>query len=318
MPEFQAALLIAQMARIEAQAATRTANATYLTSMLNQIPGIAAARMYDGCTRNAYHLYMFRYDKSRFAGLPRSAFLKALAAEGVPASGGYRPLNAEPFLKEALNARGYKRLFPAKTLSEWHERNRCPVNDRLCEEAVWFTQTILLAPRESMELIADAIRKIQGTPTDCQGRRAAMRTFARIVSAGLLTAAWVWAQSTKTSGAEIRSLLDRACVSCHSGAAGRRRLEPGFTGRNDQRREVRRCRRPGQRECEPALPARRCDRPGGAHAARRHAASGEQIALLKKWIDEGAVWPAVAEAGNNPRPGSIGRMSSLCGRRFRP
>jgi len=163
MPEFQAALLTAQMARIEAQAATRTSNATYLTSMLNQIAGIAAARMYDGCTRNAYHLYLFRYDKSRFADLPRSAFLKALAAEGVPASGGYRPLNAEPFLQEALSARGYKRLFPAKTLSEWRERNRCPVNDRLCEEAVWFSQYILLAPRKSMELIADAIRKRQAS-----------------------------------------------------------------------------------------------------------------------------------------------------------
>jgi len=117
--------------------------------------------MYAGCTRNAYHLYMFRYDKSQFAGLPRAAFLKALAAEGVPASGGYRPLNTEPFLKEALSARGYQRLFPAKALAEWEERNRCPVNDRLCEEAVWFSQTVLLAPRRSMELIADAIRKLQ-------------------------------------------------------------------------------------------------------------------------------------------------------------
>jgi dTDP-4-amino-4,6-dideoxygalactose transaminase len=161
MPEFQAALLMAQMTRIEAQAAARMSNATYLTSMLNQMPGITAARTYEGCTRNAYHLYMFRYDKSQFAGLPRAAFLKALAAEGVPASGGYRPLNTEPFLKEALNARGYQRLFPPKALAAWEERNRCPVNDRLCEEAVWFSQTVLLAPRRSMELIADAIRKLQ-------------------------------------------------------------------------------------------------------------------------------------------------------------
>ena len=36
------------------------------------------------CTRNAYHLYMFRYDPARFAGLPREIFLKALAAEGIP------------------------------------------------------------------------------------------------------------------------------------------------------------------------------------------------------------------------------------------
>ena len=72
MPEFQAALLMAQMTRIEAQAKTRTENARYLKSLLKEIPGIAPARMYDGCTRNAYHLYMFRYDKSQFAGLPRS------------------------------------------------------------------------------------------------------------------------------------------------------------------------------------------------------------------------------------------------------
>jgi hypothetical protein len=35
------------------------------------------------------------------------------------------------------------------------------VNDRLCGEAVWLTQTMLLAPRSSMDLIADAMRKIQ-------------------------------------------------------------------------------------------------------------------------------------------------------------
>ena len=274
MPEFQAALLTAQMARIEAQAATRTSNATYLTSMLNQITGIAAARMYDGCTRNAYHLYMFRYDKSQFAGLPRSAFLKALAAEGIPASGGYRPLNAEPFLNEALNARGYKRLFPAKTLSEWHERNRCPVNDRVCEEAVWFSQYILLAPRKSMELIADAIRKIQVSADRLPRRRTAMRTFARIVSAWLLAAAWALAQTPKTSGEEIRSLLDSTCVSCHSGAqaAGGLSLDsPAGIAKGGKSGAVV---VPGNASCESAVPARRFVRPGSANAARHHAASG--------------------------------------------
>jgi dTDP-4-amino-4,6-dideoxygalactose transaminase len=161
MPEFQAALLLAQMTRIEAQAKTRAENASYLTSMLKEIPGIAPARMYDGCTRNAYHLYMFRYLKQHFAGLPRSAFLKALAAEGVPASGGYRPLNTQPFLKDTLHRRGYQRIFSSKEIAMWEERNRCPANDGLCEEAVWFVQTMLLAPRQSMEQIAEAIRKIQ-------------------------------------------------------------------------------------------------------------------------------------------------------------
>jgi dTDP-4-amino-4,6-dideoxygalactose transaminase len=166
MPEFQAALLTAQMTRIEAHAQARTENARYLTYMLKEIPGIAPARMYDGCSRNAYHLYMFRYDKRQFAGLSREQFLKALAAEGIPASGGYSPLNTQPFLKTALHSRGYQRIFSAREIAAWEERNHCPANDRLCTEAVWFVQTMLLAPRTSMEQIAEAIRKIQRYATD--------------------------------------------------------------------------------------------------------------------------------------------------------
>jgi perosamine synthetase len=161
MTEFQGALLMAQMTRIEAHAKTRTENARYLTSLLKDIPGIAPARMYDGCTRSAFHLFMFRYDKTRFANLSRSVFLRALGADGVPASGGYMPLNTQAFLQNALASRGYKRLFPEKVLAEWSERTRCPVNDRLCDEAVWFTQNMLLAPRSAMDQIAEAVRKVQ-------------------------------------------------------------------------------------------------------------------------------------------------------------
>ena len=161
MTEFQAALLTAQMTRLESQARTRDANAEYLTSLLGQIPGITPARMYDGCTRNAYHLYMFRYDPAQFAGLSRAAFLKALVAEGVPAAGGYSPLNKEPFLEDAFSTRGFQAIYSKSQLDAWRERNRCPENDRLCAEAVWLGQTMLLGPREDMDDIAAAIHKVQ-------------------------------------------------------------------------------------------------------------------------------------------------------------
>ncbi|MGH9370058.1 MAG: DegT/DnrJ/EryC1/StrS family aminotransferase, partial [Vicinamibacterales bacterium] len=119
------------------------------------------ARMYDGCTRNAWHLYMFRYDSQQFSGLPRAAFLKALAAEGVPASGGYSPLNKQPFLEQALTSRGFSAIYSQDVLQSWRERNRCPENDRLCTEAVWLTQTMLLGPRRDMDDIADAVLKIR-------------------------------------------------------------------------------------------------------------------------------------------------------------
>ena len=86
LTEFQAGLLLAQMTRLEDQSKTREENARYLTQRLREIPGILPAKMHEGCTRNAYHLYMFRYDPGPFAGLPRERFLKALSAEGVPCS----------------------------------------------------------------------------------------------------------------------------------------------------------------------------------------------------------------------------------------
>jgi dTDP-4-amino-4,6-dideoxygalactose transaminase len=122
--------------------------------------------MYPGCTRNAYHLYMSRYRKEQFAGLPRARFLKALAAEGIPASSGYTPLNTQPFIKEVLRSRGYQRLFSKERLRQWEEQNQCPANDQLCEQAVWFTQNMLLGPRRDMEQIAEAIRKIQASAAE--------------------------------------------------------------------------------------------------------------------------------------------------------
>ena len=161
LTEFQAALLLAQMTRLEEQSKKREQNAAHLTTRLAQIPGIAPAKMYDGCTRNAWHLYMFRYDASQFSGLSRAAFLKALAAEGIPASGGYSPLNTQPFLEETLSGRGFKAIYSAETLRAWREHNRCPQNDRLCSEAVWLTQTMLLGPRQDMDDIADAVAKVR-------------------------------------------------------------------------------------------------------------------------------------------------------------
>ena len=161
LTEFQAAILTAQMTRLQEQARTRDQNAAHLTRLLSQIPGITPARMYDGCTRNAYHLYMFRYDPSRFDGLPRAAFIKALAAEGIPTQGGYSPLNKQPFLDDAFSAPGFRTIYSKARIDEWRDRNECPQNDRLCTEGVWIVQTMLLGSRQDMEDIAEAVRKVQ-------------------------------------------------------------------------------------------------------------------------------------------------------------
>ncbi|MFN7920899.1 MAG: DegT/DnrJ/EryC1/StrS family aminotransferase [Bryobacteraceae bacterium] len=169
LTEFQGSLLSTQMNRIETNAKLRDANAAYLSEMLAKIPGISPVKNYPGCTRSAWHLYMLRYDKEAFAGVSRDKFLKALAAEGVRGSGGYTPLNKEPFLESTILGKSYRRIYPEKVLNEWKERNQCPRNDKLCEQAVWFTQTTLLGSRTDMEQIVEAIAKIQARAGELRG-----------------------------------------------------------------------------------------------------------------------------------------------------
>ncbi|WP_375583039.1 DegT/DnrJ/EryC1/StrS family aminotransferase [Cyclobacterium xiamenense] len=161
MTEFQGNLLTTQMDVLSSQASTRSLNATYLTELLHEIPGIYPAKLYPGVTQSAYHLYMFRYDKREFADMPRSRFLQALAAEGVPCSGGYRSMNKEDYVQRLAKNRHYLKLYGEKAMQEWVETSSCPQNDLLCEQAIWFTQSMLLGTKNDMEQIAEALVKIR-------------------------------------------------------------------------------------------------------------------------------------------------------------
>ena len=160
MAEYQAAILLAQMERLEEQTALRMANATYLSSKLDPIPGIVPHKLYDGVTRAAYHMYSFRYLQDQFGGVPRSKFLQALSAEGVRCSGGYGPLNKQDFLEHTFQSKNFKKMYSPEQLERARQMNECPENDRLCSEAVWFFQSLLLGSRKDMDDIANAIEKI--------------------------------------------------------------------------------------------------------------------------------------------------------------
>jgi dTDP-4-amino-4,6-dideoxygalactose transaminase len=161
MDEFHAAMASVQLTRIEHQAETRDGNAEYLTKLLNEIPGVQVAKRYAGCTRSAWHLFIFRYRKDDFAGLPKAKLVRALNAEGIPAAAGYGPLNRESFLNAALTSRHFQSIYSKERLARWQERNECPQNERLCAEALWIPHSALLGTRVDMEKIAGAVRKTQ-------------------------------------------------------------------------------------------------------------------------------------------------------------
>ncbi len=160
MQEFQAVILMSQLKRLQSDAKKRSENAAYLTKRLKEIPGIIPHKLYDGVTRAAFHLYPFRYKKEQFNNVPRNVFLRALSREGIPCSGGYGPQYKDGLIEDALQSRGYKRLFSAKRLKKYREENHYPDNDQLCREAVWLGQQMLLTGKKDMDDIADAIIKI--------------------------------------------------------------------------------------------------------------------------------------------------------------
>jgi len=160
MQQIQALTLLSQMGRIEKDADIRLENAKYLDKKLNEIPGIKTYKLVTENARSAYHMYPFRFISEEFGNVSRTKFMEALRAEGIPCSSGYGQQNKDGLIEEALNSRGYKRLFSEKRLNQWREENVLPGNDQLAKEVVTFYQSILLGSKSDMDDIVNAVTKI--------------------------------------------------------------------------------------------------------------------------------------------------------------
>jgi dTDP-4-amino-4,6-dideoxygalactose transaminase len=162
MTEFQAAILLAQLTRLEGQTLRRQANARILTAGLQGFAGISTLRDDPRHTRRSYHFYAFRVDEGRL-GLPRDLFLKALVAEGVPAWAGWPvPLYENPLFqgrKEGAEGCPLSCPYYAGDLPDYAAVS-CPVCEQVCADVCWIDHRALLAEREDMERIVAAVEKV--------------------------------------------------------------------------------------------------------------------------------------------------------------
>jgi len=163
MTEYQAAIGLAQLKRLEEQTRQREENAAYLREQIKDIPGILPYELHKNATRAIFHLFPFRYKKDQFHGMPRRKFIEAVGAEGIRCSSGYTPLNDMEYLRDAFQTKIFKKAYPEEMLDfdAYVERNKCPQNDQLCEEAIWIFQNNLLGTKSDMDDIASAIEKVQ-------------------------------------------------------------------------------------------------------------------------------------------------------------
>jgi len=162
MTEFQAAILLAQLTRLDEQVTRRQENARKLDQALSDFPGIEPLKNNPQVWRRSYHLYCFRYLPEQLRGVSRDRFIQALNAEGIPCSGGYpHPLYKNPLFQR----KGYGPQFCPLSCPYYGKRvdyaqTHCPVAEKICEQAVWLTHNLLLGTQEDMNDIIRAIEKI--------------------------------------------------------------------------------------------------------------------------------------------------------------
>lgn len=153
MTEFQAAILLKQLAKVEGQMKIRDKNAAYLAKRLKEVEGIVPLETYPQTTRHAHHLFIMRYDQNAFGGVPKEKFVKTVNKEGIPLAPGYTiPLHELPAI------RNYS--LPYVNLD--YSTTKLPVTERACkEEGMWFHQSVLLGTRRDMDDIVDALLKVK-------------------------------------------------------------------------------------------------------------------------------------------------------------
>ncbi|MCU6713083.1 DegT/DnrJ/EryC1/StrS family aminotransferase [Paenibacillus sp. J5C_2022] len=150
MTEFQGAVLLGQLSRLEEQLAVRERNGVLLTELLSETEGIEVLRRDPRITRHAYHLYMFKLAPELADSVDKNDVIAKIAAEGIPVSAGYVSLHLN---KAVLNE-----------IERWtgsRPSYSCPISEKLSsKQSIWVHQNALLAEEADMHDIAAAVKKV--------------------------------------------------------------------------------------------------------------------------------------------------------------
>ncbi|WP_020576431.1 DegT/DnrJ/EryC1/StrS family aminotransferase [Actinopolymorpha alba] len=152
LTEFQAAILSGQLSRHPEQQERRRVNAALLRELLSGVEGVWLPPDDPSVTAHGWHLFIMRVPELGVTDR-RDAFVRALAAEGIPCSSGYVGLHRNAALREEI-ATLIKRLDLDYTDPE------VPVADRVASDTVWLPQPVLLGTEEDVRDIATAITKV--------------------------------------------------------------------------------------------------------------------------------------------------------------
>jgi len=159
MTEFQAAILLTQLSRLDEQVETRERNTAYLVKGLKEVEGVEPINRDPRVTRWCFYYWNFKYHEESFDGVPRDRFIEALKAEGVPCGVG---AHGQPIYRNPLFERTDWSKCPFHREDLDYRKVYCPEAERIYQhEACSFPHKIFLGDFDDMNLIIEAIKKIR-------------------------------------------------------------------------------------------------------------------------------------------------------------
>lgn len=159
MNEFQAAVLIAQLERLDEHNVKRDKNAKALDELLSTIEGIEPQKYKEEASVNTHYMYMFYYNAEYFGGLTRNEFVNCLIEEGIPAYISYPAVYNTKFFKDKHFMRN---MGEENQYREYYLEN----SEKIQKEVVWLPHYTLLGDEQDLAEIKDAILKIQAQYAD--------------------------------------------------------------------------------------------------------------------------------------------------------
>ncbi|MCX6053425.1 MAG: DegT/DnrJ/EryC1/StrS family aminotransferase [Chloroflexi bacterium] len=164
LSEWQGAILMQQLSRLDEQNAKRNKNAAHLDKALAGIEGICPQTLDPRVTNNGHYCYIFHFDSKFFNGLNTEKFIEAINAEGIPTQASYPPVhNLDVF----QNGEFRKRLSPEHAKQPFNFlKSEFPISEDAANNTVWLVHRTLLGTEEDCAEIVSSIQKIQAFSKD--------------------------------------------------------------------------------------------------------------------------------------------------------
>ncbi len=154
MNEFQAAILLAQLDRLEKMNKLREDNSKILDEYLSNLEGIYPQSHKEYATKATHYMYMFYYDSKSFNNLSREQFVDYLNAEGIPAFVCFPVISNTEFFKN--------NDFSGK-IDSYMQSKQVNLSNSLdiAENVVWLSHNVLLGDTDDLKEVRNAIIKIK-------------------------------------------------------------------------------------------------------------------------------------------------------------